>query len=155
MVFLPKAHLLLLLFSRSVVSDSLWSPWTAARQASLSFTISQNFLKLQNSWNEVKVAQSCLILSTPWTIQSMEFFRWIFLIQESNWGLLHCRWFLYQLRYQGSQYSSSLIMEKTPNTWCNDPTPRHISRQNSNLRRYMHSNIHSSTVYCSQDMEAT
>ena len=22
--------------------------------------------------------------------------------QESNWGLLHCRWILYQLRYQGS-----------------------------------------------------
>ena len=22
--------------------------------------------------------------------------------QESNWGLLNCRWFLYQLRYQGS-----------------------------------------------------
>ena len=37
--------LLLLLFSRSVVSDSA-APWTAARQASLSFTVSQNLLKL-------------------------------------------------------------------------------------------------------------
>ena len=35
-----------LLFSCSVVSDSLQPPWTAARQASLSFTISQSFLKL-------------------------------------------------------------------------------------------------------------
>ena len=26
----------------------------------------------------------------------------IFLTQESNWGLLHCRWILYQLSYQGS-----------------------------------------------------
>ena len=34
-----------LLFSRSVVSDSLWPPWTAARQASLSF-ISWSLLKL-------------------------------------------------------------------------------------------------------------
>ena len=34
-----------LLFSCSVVSDSLPTPWTAVCQASLSFTISQNFLK--------------------------------------------------------------------------------------------------------------
>ena len=27
----------------------------------------------------------------------------IFLTQELNWGLLHCRWSLYQLNYQGSQ----------------------------------------------------
>ena len=36
---------LLLLFSRSVVSNSA-VPWTAASQASLSFTISQSLLKL-------------------------------------------------------------------------------------------------------------
>ena len=28
----------------------------------------------------------------------------IFLIQESNQGLLHCRWILYQLSYQGNRY---------------------------------------------------
>ena len=38
---------LLLLFSHSVVSDSV-TPWTAARQASLSFTISQSLLKLMS-----------------------------------------------------------------------------------------------------------
>ena len=27
--------------------------------------------------------------------------QWIFSTQESNWGLLHCRHILYQLRYQG------------------------------------------------------
>ena len=26
--------------------------------------------------------------------------QWIFLNQELNWGLLHCRWIFYQLRYQ-------------------------------------------------------
>ena len=35
--------LMLLLFSLSVVSDFA-TPWTAARQASLSFTVSQNLL---------------------------------------------------------------------------------------------------------------
>ena len=28
--------------------------------------------------------------------------QWIFLTQESNWGLLHCKLILYQLSYQGA-----------------------------------------------------
>ena len=37
-----------LLFSRSVMSDSLLPSWTAARQASLSFPISWSLLKLMS-----------------------------------------------------------------------------------------------------------
>ena len=33
---------------------------------------------------------------------SLARFQWIFPTQESNWGLLHCRWILHQLSYQGS-----------------------------------------------------
>ena len=29
---------------------------------------------------------------------SLSLLQWIFLTQESNWGLLHCRWILYQLK---------------------------------------------------------
>ena len=38
-----------------------------------------------------------------------------------------------------------------------DPTPGHITGkvENSNSKRYMHPNVHSSAVYNSQDMEAT
>ena len=32
----------------------------------------------------------------------LPFLQWIFQIQESNEGLLHCRHILYQLSYQGS-----------------------------------------------------
>ena len=32
---------------------------------------------------------------------------------------------------------------------------RHIPGENSNLKGYMHTNVHSSTVYKTQDMEAT
>ena len=41
--------------------------------------------------------------------------------------------------------------------WCSNPTPGHISGKdkNSNLKRYMHPNVHCSTVYNSQNMEAT
>ena len=35
-------------------------------------------------------------------VGSLSFLQQIFPIQESNWGLLHCRWILYQLSYQRS-----------------------------------------------------
>ena len=35
-----------------------------------------------------------------------------FLIQELNWGLLHCRWILYQLRYPGSPTSHGLLLRQ-------------------------------------------
>ena len=36
-------------------------------------------------------------------VGSLSLLQWIFLAQESNWGLLHCKWILYQLNYhQGS-----------------------------------------------------
>ena len=35
---------------------------------------------------------------------SLSLLQWIFLAQESNQGLLHCRQILYQLSYQGSPY---------------------------------------------------
>ena len=35
-------------------------------------------------------------------VGSLSFLQWIFLIQEWNHGLLHCRQILYQLSYQGS-----------------------------------------------------
>jgi len=36
-------------------------------------------------------------------VGSLSLLQWIFLTQESNWGLLHCRWILYHLSYQGGQ----------------------------------------------------
>ena len=38
-------------------------------------------------------------------VGSISLFQWIFLTQESNWGLLHCSWILYQLSYQRSPYT--------------------------------------------------
>ena len=45
---LPERHFLKDLFSPSVTSDSV-TPWTAACQASLSFTISQSLLELMSN----------------------------------------------------------------------------------------------------------
>jgi len=35
-------------------------------------------------------------------VDSLSLLQGIFPTQELNWGLLHCRWILYQLSYQGS-----------------------------------------------------
>ena len=35
-------------------------------------------------------------------VGSLSLLQGIFPTQELNWGLLHCRWILYQLSYQGS-----------------------------------------------------
>ena len=35
-------------------------------------------------------------------VGSLSLLQQIFLTQELNWGLLHCRWILYQLSYQRS-----------------------------------------------------
>ena len=37
-------------------------------------------------------------------VDSLSLLQWIFLTQESNQGLLHCRQILYQLSYQGSPF---------------------------------------------------
>ena len=35
-------------------------------------------------------------------VGSLSLLHWIFWTQESNWGLAHCRWILYQLSFQQS-----------------------------------------------------
>ena len=39
--------------------------------------------------------------------------------------------------------------------WSSNSTPGHLSRENHNLKRHMNPNVHCSTIYNSQDMEAT
>ena len=39
-------------------------------------------------------------------VGSLSFLQQIFPAQESYWGLLHCRWILYQLSYQGSPWEA-------------------------------------------------
>ena len=39
-------------------------------------------------------------------VESLSFLQEIFPTQESNWGLLHCKWILYQLSCQGSPHTT-------------------------------------------------
>ena len=59
----------LLPLSRSVVSDSLRTPWTAAFQATLSFTISQSLLKLMSI--KAVMSSNLLIVCCPLLLPSI------------------------------------------------------------------------------------
>ena len=54
----------------------------------------------------------------------------------------------YGKQYEGLKTKNRVTIQPS------NPTPGHISRENSNSKRYMHPNVHSSTIHNSQDMEA-
>ena len=71
---------------------------------------------------KVKVAQSCPTLcdpmDCPWNslgqntgVDSLSLLQGIFPTQELNQSLLHCRWILYQLSYQGSPVVPLLLVK--------------------------------------------
>ena len=77
---------MLLLFNCSVISDSV-TPWTAAQQAFLSFTISQSLLKLMSTESVMPsnhLILSCPLLLLPSGFPSIRVF--------SNELALHIRW---------------------------------------------------------------
>ena len=53
------------------------------------------------------------------------------------------------------QYGGSVKSCYKTTIWASNPIPRCISRENHNSKRYIHSNVHCSTIYNKQDMEAT
>ena len=57
-------------------------------------------------------------------VGSLSLLQWIFPTQELNWGLLHCRWILYQLSYQGSPGSHSTHLENSSSN--NNTSPTHL-----------------------------
>ena len=76
-----------MLFSRSVMSDSLWTSWTVARQTSWSFTSSQSLLKfmlieLVLLFNHLVLCYPLLLLSS--IFPSIRVF--------SNESALHIKW---------------------------------------------------------------
>ena len=113
--------------SQSVMSDFLETPWTVALQAPLSMELSrQDYWSglpfsppgdLPNPGTEPKspALQADSLLSQPpgkprnTGVGCLSLLQGIFLTQESNQGLLHCKQILYQLSHQGSPYQYLLI----------------------------------------------
>ena len=80
-------------------------------------------------WSETRSVVSNSLrphgLYGPWNspgqnagVSSLSLLQGIFPTQELNWGLLHCRWILYQLSYQGSpnvqEWGLNEIMDAKP-----------------------------------------
>ena len=78
----PALHYLLVCVSHSVVSDSLWVPWTVAHQVPPS---------VEFPGKNTRVGCHLLLQGIFWT-------------PGTNPGLLHCRRMPYHLSYQGSHY---------------------------------------------------
>ena len=84
-----QQEVFMLLFSDSVLSNSA-TPWTAAHQASLSFTISQSLLKLmfiESVMPSNHLVLCCPLLFLPSIFPSIRIF--------SNKSALHIRWLKY------------------------------------------------------------
>ena len=91
-----------LLFSCRVVSDSLWPPWTAAHQASLSFTVSWSFLRFMSVESVMPsnyLILCCLLLLLPSIFPSIRVF--------SSELVLHIRW----PKYRNFSFSISPSIE--------------------------------------------
>ena len=94
--------------SCSVTSDSLWPPgWQPAR-----LLCPWGFSR-QEYWSELPcplpgdlpnpgIKPRSPTFFTSWVTREAQEY-WTFSTQELNWSLLHCRWIVYQLSYQGSQ----------------------------------------------------
>ena len=85
-LFLPTPQFGSVQFSHSVMSDSV-TPWTAARQASLSFTIPRSLLRLVSMESVMPsnhLILCCPLLLTPSIFPSIRVFP--------NESILHIRW---------------------------------------------------------------
>ena len=129
-------------------------------------------ISFSNAWKwkvKVKLLSCVWLLATPWTAAhqappSMGFSR------QEYWSgmplpspLIHCTTREVQSVgfWQGCQNYSlweRIFFSKTGNRtalWSSNPTAGHTHWENQKGKRHVYTNVHRSTVYNSQDMEAT
>ena len=114
------------MLSCSIVSNSFVTPWTVAHQAPLSMGILQATIL---EWvampfsrgssqpidrTQVSCTAGGFLPEKPKNtgVGSLSLLQGIFPTQESSWDLLHGRWILYPLSYQGSAYKYNEILGK-------------------------------------------
>ena len=101
------------------LEQGLWSRWTVERSEGLAGRSlgSRGDGDSWGAWGNSTVHQHVKVVSnsfrptdcSPWNapdqntgVGNLSLLQWICPTQESNQGLQHCRWILYQLSYQGS-----------------------------------------------------
>ena len=109
----------------------LVTPWTAAHKAPQSMGFSRQeywsglpcppsrVFPTQGSIQVSRIVGRFFLLFEPpgkpknTRVGSLSLLQGNFPTQELNWGLLHCRWILYQLSYPGSPYSTAAAAAKS------------------------------------------
>ena len=106
---------------QALKTENVIKSWILKHIQRQSLNWNKNF-KNQNEV-KVKVAQSLWPLYYPWDspgqntgVSSLSLLQGIFLTQESNQGLLHCRQILYQLSYLGIPKKIGYLQER-PSTF--------------------------------------
>ena len=98
----------------------LYSPWNSLGQNTGVGSLSLLPQDLRNSGIEPRspALQEDTLPAEPQRkpensgVGSLSLLQQIFLTQESNQGLLQCRWILYQLSYQGSPFKRKLLRKR-------------------------------------------
>ena len=102
--------------------------------------LTETYITLLIGYTPIKIklkknSENCSVVSyslqsqglySPWNspgqntgVGSLSLLQGFFPTQESNWGLLHCRWILYQLSHKGS----ARILEWVPNPFSRGSSP--------------------------------
>ena len=110
----------------SVVSNSLrphvlYSPWNSGILEWVAFPSPGDLPKSGINPRSPALHVDSLPAESQWKpkdtgVSSLSLLQWIFLIQESNQGLLHCRQILYQLSYKGSPIITKYLLLNSPLT---------------------------------------
>ena len=84
--------------------DKMWSEWSEVAQSCPALCDPMDSSLPGSSVHGIFQARvlGWVALSFSAGVGSLSLLQGIFPTQESNWVLLHCRWILYQLSYQGS-----------------------------------------------------
>ena len=99
-------------FTTEPLSGLWWPKWEGNLKKRINFAVQQKLTILWSKSESRSVVSDSLQprgLYSPWNspgrntgVGSHSLLQWILPTQELNWGLLHCRWILYQLSFQGS-----------------------------------------------------
>ena len=147
--YAPEILLLDIYLEKIVIRKDKWTPmFTVAL-----FTIAKTWKQLKCPLTKEWIKKIWYVL--PYTYVYIHVYTYI----HTQWNISHLKEWnnaicsnMDGLRDSHSKWSKQ---KKTDTIWSSNPTSGHLSRENPKLKRYMRPYVHCSTIYNSQDMEAT
>ena len=177
-----KSHLKMNYLLRTKPLPFLFSPlcylWCSLMSCPLQrwFIMRQRRLHLgafKGTWCKTNRETYCYCCLVVWLLQPQRLYNWLFSVNKCSWCNSFCRYprkavhwrsiYWVSLYVPGTGLCEKGITERASHSWdvagkkCTiwSSSPGHPSRQNCNLKRHTHPNVHSSTIHNSQHMGAT